>query len=274
MTAVLGLLTAFAWATSNVFTQKMSRTGAPTSAVMFWILVVVTATIVPVAIAVDGVDGPWNAHAVAWPVAGGVLATIALAFLMRALRTGSLSVVAPIIALEGGIATAMSVALGERPSVLQYALLALAIVGALLVSLEPGRRTAAGAVPAVLAAVGYAGLLVALGESPLPDLTTVALSRGTTMLVLLPAFLLVARLPDRSTALMLIPCGVLDAVGYSTFALAASIGPISVASVAATQWGTAAALIGIVFLHERLHHHQYIGIVITLSAVTGLGLLG
>jgi threonine/homoserine efflux transporter RhtA len=45
-----------------------------------------------------------------------------------------------------------------------------------------------------------------------------------------------------------------------------------VASVTATQWGTAAALIGIIFMRERLFTNQYIGIAVTLLAVTGLGL--
>ncbi|MBJ7333407.1 MAG: hypothetical protein JHD05_02135, partial [Thermoleophilia bacterium] len=67
-------------------------------------------------------------------------------------------------------------------------------------------------------------------------------------------------------------CGLLDAVGFVCFAFAASIGPLSVASVTATQWGTAAALIGIFGMRERLFVNQYIGIAVTLIAVTGLGL--
>ena len=39
------------------------------------------------------------------------------------------------------------------------------------------------------------------------------------------------------------------------------------------QWASAAALIGIFFLRERLHINQYVGIAVTMLAVTGLGLL-
>ena len=53
-----------------------------------------------------------------------------------------------------------------------------------------------------------------------------------------------------------------------------SAGWLSVASVTATQWGTAAALIGIFGMRERLFVNQYVGIAVTLLAVTGLGLLG
>ena len=146
------------------------------------------------------------------------------------------------------------------------------MLGAVLVALEPGRRTAAGAPEAVLAAVAYAGVLVALGQSPLPDLTTVGITRATSVLLILPAFLLVRELPKRANAYPILWCGLLDAVGFAFFAFAASVGPLSVASVTATQWGTAAALIGIIAMRERLFTNQYIGIAVTLLAVTGLGL--
>jgi drug/metabolite transporter (DMT)-like permease len=43
-----------------------------------------------------------------------------------------------------------------------------------------------------------------------------------------------------------------------------------VASVAATQWTTAAAIIGITILRERLRPIQYAGIVVTLVSVSAL----
>jgi drug/metabolite transporter (DMT)-like permease len=272
MTVVLGLVTAFAWAFANLFTQQVSRQRLRPAVVMFWVLLVTTAAILPVAFLVHGVEGPWNLRSLAWPISAGILADVGLFLLLRALSVGSLSVVAPIIALEGGVAAALSVALGERPSGLEIGLLVVAVLGAVLVALEPGRRTAAGAIPAAMAAVVYAGALVGLGMSELPELTTVGVTRTTSLLVILPLFLMVRSLPPRGARVPLIGCGLLDAVGFAAFAFAATIGPLSVASVTATQWGTAAAVIGIVFLRERLHPNQYAGIVITLLAVTGLGL--
>ena len=63
------------------------------------------------------------------------------------------------------------------------------------------------------------------------------------LLAIAPMFLLVRRLPTRANVWPIVWCGLLDAVGFAFFAFAASIGPLSVASVTATQWGTAAALI-------------------------------
>ena len=275
MAVLLGLVTAFSWAFANVFTQKASRTKTAPAVIMFWVLAVCTAAVLPIALVVDGGEGPWTPRALAWPVVAGLCANVGFFLLLRALRSGNLSVVAPIIALEGGIATVLSIGLGERPTLLTGALLLVAVVGTVLVSLEPGRRTAAGALPAVGASAIYAVALVGLGMSELPELTTVAVTRLTSVLVVLPVFLIaVRRLPDRTAAGPIVACGLLDGVGFVAFAFAAAIGPLSVASVTATQWGTVAALIGIVALRERLHPNQYVGIVVTLLAVTGLGLVG
>lgn len=41
--------------------------------------------------------------------------------------------------------------------------------------------------------------------------------------------------------------------------------------MAASQFGTVAALIGIIVLRERLAPSQYVGIAVTALAITGLG---
>ncbi|MFM9125159.1 MAG: EamA family transporter [Actinomycetota bacterium] len=275
MAVLLGLVTAVAWAFANVFTQRASRIERSPILIMFWVLTICTVAVLPVALVVDGGEGPWTPRALAWPVAAGVCANVGFFLLLRALRSGNLSVVAPIIALEGGVATLISIGLGERPTPLTGALLLVAVVGTVLVSLEPGRRTAAGALPALAASVVYAVALIGLGMSELPELTTVAATRLTSVLLVLPVFLIaVRRLPDRAATGSIAGCGLLDGVGFVAFAFAAAAGPLSVASVTATQWGTVAALIGIIALRERLHPNQYVGIVVTLAAVTGLGLVG
>lgn len=276
MSVVLGLATAIAWAFSNMFTLRLARLELDQTVVMAGILGVATAALVPVALIVDRGAGPWSVAALAWPFGAGVSAVVALLMLVRALSVGSLSVIAPIIALEGGIAAAMSIALGERPSGLEVVLMAVAIVGAVLVSLEPGRRTTAGAGAAVLSAIGFAGAFVGIGMSAFPALTTVAITRGVSFAIVLPLVLVFAgtRVPPRSSLGPFLGCGLLDALGYATFAFATAVGSIAVASVAATQWSTVAAIIGIVVLRERLRTPQYVGIAVTLTAVSALVAVG
>ena len=105
MTVLFGLVTAFAWAFANVLTQQVTRTKTKPAVIMFWVLIVTTAAVLPLALIVDHLEGPWTIEGLAWPVAAGVLADVGFFLLLRALRKGSLSVIAPIIALEGGVAT-------------------------------------------------------------------------------------------------------------------------------------------------------------------------
>ncbi len=84
--------------------------------IVFWVLIACTLVLVPCALFVDGTTGPWTLRALAPPLAAGVLANIGFLLLLHALKSGSLSVVAPIIAIEGGAAAAISMLLGEPPS--------------------------------------------------------------------------------------------------------------------------------------------------------------
>ena len=76
MAVVLGLVTAFAWAFSNVFTQKAARTSTPPVALMFSVLLISAAAVLPIALLVDGLRGPWTIEALTWPVAGGALSVV------------------------------------------------------------------------------------------------------------------------------------------------------------------------------------------------------
>lgn len=272
MTVLLGLSAAFSWAFASIFVQKASRQ-MDLRVMLFAMLVISTSVVVPAALIVDGLQGPFNVQALAAPVLAGVAGNVGFLLMLKALRSGTISVVAPIIALEGGLAAAVAVVLGERPSPVTIALLVLAAAGAVLVSIEPGRRTAKGAGWAALAALVYAVMLVALGHTEQPAMTSAGIARVASILTALPLFLMVRQLPPRPTIKPLLAAGTLDAIGFATFAIAASLGPLTVASVTSAQWASAAALIGIFFLRERLHTNQYIGIGVTMLAVTGLGLL-
>ena len=55
---------------------------------------------------------------------------------------------------------------------------------------------------------------------------------------------------------------------FVSYAYAAARGPVSVAAVVAGQFSTLSAVVGIVFLRERLTPHQYIGIVLAGAGTT------
>lgn len=140
-----------------------------------------------------------------------------------------------------------------------------------MVSYEPGARAAKGALWALAAALCYAAVLTALGYADQPALTSAGLVRSISLLAAVPLLLLATTRDPRGSLRLLLLAGALDTAGIATFAFAAGLGPPSVATVAASQFGTVAALIGIIVLRERLAPSQYVGIAVTALAITGLG---
>ena len=272
MTVLFGLSAAFSWAFASVFVQKSSRL-VDLRVMLVVMLLISTCLVVPVAVIVDGLQGPFNIQALAIPALAGVAGNVGFLLMVKAMKVGSISIVAPIIAIEGGLAAAVAVVLGERPSPATIALLALAAVGAVLVSIEPGRRTAKGAGWALLAAFVYAVMLVAMGYTEQPAMTSAGIARVASLLPAIPLFLMVRQLPPRPAIKPLLAAGTLDAVGFAAFAIAASLGPLTVASVTSAPSASASALIGIFFLRERFHSNHSVALPLSLLAVTFLGLL-
>ena len=95
-----------------------------------------------------------------------------------------------------------------------------------------------------------------------------AYGRLGTMVVLLPVTLVLAglRLP-RPLAKRAAVAGCFDAGAFVALATAISIGPVAIASVLASLGGLVAAVLGFVFLRERLSAVQYAGVGITCVAV-------
>ena len=275
MTALFGLLTAFTWASMNIPLQRNARR-MDQRVMLFWILLFGTGLVIAAALAVDGLAGPFGWRSLLVPALAGVCGNAGFLLMTTGLKNGNISVVIPIMALEGGIAVVFSILLGERPGPTALALIAVAVVGTLLVSFEPGGegKAAKGAIWAILAACAYAAMLVALAHTDQPPITSAALARTISTITAVPLLLMVRQTPTRTMMPSLLLCGALDALAICTFAIAAALGPSSIASVTAAQFGTAAALIAIVFLHERLRATQYVGVAVTMVAVSGLALIG
>ena len=82
-----------------------------------------------------------SARHLAWAAFAGVIGVVGLAVFYRALAVGAMGIVGPITATAAIVPMAYGLARGERPSTLQGAGIALAIVGVVAASLDPrGRR--------------------------------------------------------------------------------------------------------------------------------------
>jgi len=107
--------------------------------------------------------GPW----IAAGVVAGLIGLIGLAAIYRAMAIGVVGVVSTIAATGPVVPVLFGLALGERPSPLQLAGMALALAGVGLLAFDrrpaqPGRRLVPGAGLALIAALAFGLFLVAI----------------------------------------------------------------------------------------------------------------
>jgi drug/metabolite transporter (DMT)-like permease len=270
MTVILGLGAALSWGLLDLQLYRLGRMGVHPLLAMAWALAVGLAVGLPIALAVDGVP-PADWKALAGAAAAGVFYMWAFACFMFAVERGaSLSVVSPIVGLEGGIAAFIAIALGEHVNPLIAAALVAAVIGGVLTAAEPGRRTAIGVGWALAAAIAFAVVFVLFAATePIGALMAVMVARVAGLVVLIPvlAWLRPARVPAAARRRAAI-AGILDVAGFTLFAAAVVLGPVSVASVTAAQFSAVSVLIAIVLLHERPAPWQLGGIVTMLVAVS------
>ena len=267
LTIVFGLAAAIGWgAPDAVLAQAVRRVGA--FAVVFGSILLGTLLAAPLALFLDRPD--WTERALLLAPLVGILTVVGFQAGFMSFREGAVSVVAPIIACEGGVAAVFSLVGGEQVDRLVLLGLPLAVVGVVLVSRGEGASSSAGVVPAIVAAVVWGGVL-ALSAPIARDLGAgwaFLLVRGSAVVVCLPIALVLGsgRIALREWWRIAI-WGVCDALAYFAFVIAADRGPASVAGVLAAQFGTVGAIVAVAFFGEHLRRRQIAGIAIVGLAV-------
>ena len=105
-------------------------------------------------------ESPPSARQFAWAAFAGVVGIVGIAAFYRALAIGTMGIIAPVTGTASVVPVAYGLASGERPSTLQAAGVALAIVGVVAASLERtpdrrGRQVGAGVGLALVAALCF-----------------------------------------------------------------------------------------------------------------------
>jgi drug/metabolite transporter (DMT)-like permease len=212
---------------------------------------------------------------------GGVLYTVATVTFLLALRVGKLSVVVVLACLDGALAAAISIAMGERLSATAAAGLVLAAGGGLLAAAEhepearegEGRRRwrfAAGAGLALVCAGAMTAVFVAYGRiESFSPFTTVTVASLAGLVIMVPvAAVGGVLLPARDHARGVVGAGVLDMVAFLAGSAALALGPVSVASVLQAQTATVSTVLGLLLLRERPAWWQSLGICLTIVGVS------
>jgi drug/metabolite transporter (DMT)-like permease len=267
LTILFGLASAVGWgAPDAVLAHAVRRIGA--FPVVFGSILVGTILASPLALVLDLPD--WTERSLLLAPLVGVLTVIGFQAGFSSFRDGAVSVVAPIIACEGGVAALFSIAGGEHLNGLVLLGLPFAVVGVVLVSRGEGESSRGGVVPAIAAALIWGGVL-ALSAPIAHDLGAgwaFLLVRGSAVVAMLPVALAVgAARAARVEWWRVAVWGVSDAFAYFAFVLAADHGPAAIAGVLAAQFGTVGAVVAVVFFGERLRMRQVVGIAVVALAV-------
>ncbi|MEU3462650.1 EamA family transporter [Streptomyces sp. NPDC006733] len=266
MTAVLALATSLLWGLADFGGGLLTR--------RLPALVVVVASQIAAALVLGVIvvaTGAWSeiGPQLWYAVAAGVVGPIAMICFYKALAQGPMGVVSPLATIGVVIPLAVGLTLGERPGLLQYGGIAVAVVGVVLAGgpqlrgAPVQRRTV---LLTLVAAFGFGAVfaLIAEASSTITGLFLALFVQRVCNSLVGGAALAVAvrRDPDAAPeggmaavwsvmpALTLV--GLADVAANGTYSLAAQNGPVTVAAVLASLYPVVTALAARGFLKERL----------------------
>ncbi|MFD7296247.1 EamA family transporter [Streptomyces sp. NPDC059897] len=281
MTALFALATSLMWGLADFGGGLLTRrTPALTVVVVSQAIAVVVLGVVVVATGAFSEAGPqlWFA------VAAGLVGPVAMLAFYKALALGPMGVVSPLGSVGVAVPVGVGLVLGERPGVLQFAGILVAVVGVVLAG-GPQFRGAPVQRQAVLltllAAFGFGAVMALIAEAS-TTLTGLFLAlfvqRVTNVLAGGGALYVSWKrggrvLPEeggwrliRASLPALAFVGLADVAANGTYSLAAQAGPVTVAAVLASSYPVVTALAARAVLSERLRGVQ--------AAGAGLALVG
>jgi drug/metabolite transporter (DMT)-like permease len=235
---------------------------APTLVILAIVIAVRRAPITP---------GPW----ILAGLLAGLVGLAGLAALYRGMAIGVVSVVAAIAATAPIVPVAVGLALGERPSTLQFGGMVLALGGIALLAFDrreaaTTRRLVPGAGLALLAALAFGFFLVAIRYASRPDALygVVAVRSGSVGALLVLGLVFRSRLRVAAADLpALFVVGVLDVGADILFAFATTIGLLSIVSILSSLYPVVTILLARLFLNERMARLQQAGIALAFAGV-------
>ena len=269
----LALGASLAWGVSDFYAGLQSRR-LPLLTVLA-VSQAVGLAVIALIVAARG-HGPPSAGPLAL-AAGSALAGLGgLAAFYRGLAVGAMSVVAPVSATAAAIPVAYGLATGDRPTALQAAGMASALVGVILASREEdpergrGTRLAAGFGLALIAALGFGTFFVAIGRASDHGPLWAILANRVAGVALLWT-LVGLRRPKlglgRGSGGPLAAIGCLDMGANAGYALATTEGLVSLVAVLASLYPAVVIALAHLVLGERIRPSQRVGVAAALAGV-------
>jgi len=269
--AVLALLGALSWGTGDFFGGLASRRAH-----------VLTVLVLSQAVGLAGVaawavasgDSPPGLADIVPAVGAGAAGAAGLAALYRGMAIGAMGIVAPISALSPAVPLAVDLVRGDAPAAVQWAGIATALTGVVLLAREPGGTTtrgtglAAGVSLALVAALGFGLFVVGLDAASDGGATwAVVVARTSSTLVALCAVLLVSvpLRPPRGLLPAIAAVGVFDTTANALVAVATTYGSAGIVAVLSALYPLTTILLARVVLSERLDRPRRVGGALALA---------
>ena len=270
MAALLALGASVLWGTAD-FLGGLSAQRRPAVAIGFASQGIAAAAVLVYVAAAGRFDG-WGAY-LGWGATAGVVGVVGLVCLYRALADGTMGVVAPIAATGVIVPVVVGLASGERPSPFQIAGVVLAIAGVVLVSVSevhgiPVRRRSI--LLALVAAVCLGAVLVFLARGGKTSVPMTLLAQRTTGVAAMAIPALVGgglrKLQWRETGTFA-AIGLTDVFANGAFALASTLGLLSLTATLSSFYPVMTAVLARVVLGQRLRRIQLAGAVVVIAGV-------
>lgn len=223
------------------------------------------------------VHGHASAADLGWGAGAGALGAVSLTLIYRSLALGPVIIASPVFSLVGLLVPVMfGVLTGERPSVVAWSGVVLAILAIPLLTLGPAgdpldsgahvRRTALVAASAGVLVGFFLIALARVGRNA--GLWPLIVARLVAVGMFLGAFLVLRRspIPPRGARRLALSAGITDAAGNFAYWRAVQIAPISLVATLVSLAPATTVLLARVVLRERWTIPQYAGLVLALVA--------
>jgi drug/metabolite transporter (DMT)-like permease len=268
LTVLSGLLASLSYASSDMFSQRVTRETRPLTQ-MVWVLVTGVIVVLPIALLIDGLPGAGEWRGAGLAALAGALYFGALFCLLHGLQIGDLGLISALTSLQGAYVAVVVILLGAAVTPLLAVALLLSAGGAVLTSFEGRAKSTRGAPWALAAGALFAGVMLCYAYGDIGWLSQSAISRTVSLAITLPVALLSGSLAmPKAMRVRAVGAGLLELGGVMLLTIAFALGPPTVAGVTTTQFGTFAVILGFVLLHERPKPNQWVGIVCTIAGVS------
>jgi drug/metabolite transporter (DMT)-like permease len=212
-----------------------------------------------------------------WAALAGIGSGCGAGFLYRGFASGRMAVVGPISAVGAALVPVLAGVAGggERPSALVWLGTVVALPGIWLVARPSSNGGSTGLadgwLDGLLAGVGFGVLFAALGQVPdTAGLWPLTLAQAVSLpaVIVLATAVRASWLPRSRTSWAAAVMGPLGTCATAAFLLASQRGYLAVAGVLTSLYPASTVLLAAVFLHERVHRAQGVGLGLCAVAIS------